>query len=445
MSTNKSNGTGATAIRFRAGLVGAGHISEFHVQALQRIPFVEIVGVHDLDRAKAEALAERFKLPVAGSLAELRAAGANVIHVATPPHTHAAVATEALRAGCHVFVEKPLATDADDCVKLRDLGARPGPRDRRLPLAALRSASPQRARGGPQRQARRPGRGRHPAQLGVSALRGRAAAAAVPHRGVSVPRPRHPRALRDRGVPGTDSRGSTPSGGRGPATRTWRSTTGGRWSPASAGSGQVQLSWGVRPLQHQIILQGTKGVMRLDLFLMFQASRRPAPLPKAAERIVNALTDSIQPLIDVPRNVVAFARKQIRQYHGVQELIIAFYDALADGPPAARHRRRRDLAPFAGRRRSRAPPIAITKSAPASCPSTPQVPYLVTGASGGSARRCSSGCARRRTTVRSGSWCAASPSGRSRGSNTCAATSAIPRPSIAPCAARPACSTWAPR
>jgi len=110
---------------FRAGIVGAGHISEFHVQALRRSG-IEIVGVHDLDTAKAEALAARFELRTAGSVEELRANGANVIHVLTPPHTHAAVATQALEAGCHVFVEKPLATDAADCVRLRDLGAAKG-------------------------------------------------------------------------------------------------------------------------------------------------------------------------------------------------------------------------------------------------------------------------------------------------------------------------------
>src|SRR4051812_21828737 len=114
MSENSSH-------RFKAGLVGAGHIAEFHLQALQRIPGVEVVGICDLDRAKAEVLAGKFNVPVVDSLAALRAAGAEVIHVVTPPHTHAAVATEALKAGCHVFVEKPLATDADECVRLRDL------------------------------------------------------------------------------------------------------------------------------------------------------------------------------------------------------------------------------------------------------------------------------------------------------------------------------------
>src|SRR6185369_8801862 len=148
------------------------------------------------------------------------------------------------------------------------------------------------------------------------------------------------------------------------------------------GLGQIQLSFGTKPLQHQIILQGTKGVLRLDLFLMFQAWRKPMPLPKPAERIVNALTDSIQPLVDVPRNVVAFARKQIRQYHGVQELIIAFYQALADGQPSpvsvddalSAVRWTEEVARAADR---------DDQQRVAKFPLSPSVPYAMTGASGG--------------------------------------------------------------
>jgi nucleoside-diphosphate-sugar epimerase len=148
------------------------------------------------------------------------------------------------------------------------------------------------------------------------------------------------------------------------------------------GLGQIQLSFGAKPLQHQIILQGTKGVLRLDLFLMFQAWRRPAPLPKPAERIVNALTDSIQPLVDVPRNVVAFARKQIRQYHGVQELVISFYESLAAGTrPAVTADDAISPVKFT-EEVARAADRDWETSAK-SFALSPQVPYLVTGASGG--------------------------------------------------------------
>ena len=37
-----------------------------------------------------------------------------VVHILTPPQTHASLALRALDAGCHVFVEKPMATSAQD-------------------------------------------------------------------------------------------------------------------------------------------------------------------------------------------------------------------------------------------------------------------------------------------------------------------------------------------
>jgi predicted dehydrogenase/nucleoside-diphosphate-sugar epimerase len=368
-------------IKFRAGLVGAGHISEFHVQALRRIPGVEIVGVHDLDRAKAEALAGKFQLPVKGSLAELRAAGCDVIHVLTPPHTHAMVATAALEAGCHVLVEKPLATDADDCVRLRDLARAKG-----LEVGVSHSLlfDPQ------VRSALEAARhGKLGDVVAVDILR---SSNYPPYAGGPLPpqyrTPGYP--FRDLGIHGlyvleaflgpierVDATWRPGSGDGNLMFNDWRAV-----ARCARGLGQVQLAFGVKPLQHQIIVQGTKGVLRLDLFLMFQAWRRPAPLPKPAERIVNALTDSIQPLVDVPRNVVAFARKQLRQYHGVQELVIAFYEALAEKrrPPVTADdaisvvRWTEEVARAADRDgEERVRRFALSE----------RVPVLVTGASGG--------------------------------------------------------------
>jgi len=374
-----SNGKSAT--RFKAGIVGAGHIAEFHIQALKRIPFVDIVGVTDLDRAKAEALAGRFGLTVAGSLAELIAAGANVIHVLTPPATHAPVATEALRAGAHVLVEKPLATDPDDCVKLRDLGRELGlqvgvshsllfdPQIR----SALESAR----------------RGALGDVVAVDILRG---SVYPPYAGGPLP-PQYRTAgypFRDLGIHGlyvieaflgpiekVDATWRRGAGDANLAFNDWRALV-----SCKRGTGQIQLSFGIKPLQHQIIVQGTKGVLRLDLFLMFQAWRRPAPLPKPAERIVNALTDSIQPLVDVPRNVVAFARKQIRQYHGVQELVISFYGSLADGTRPVVTADDAILPVKFTEEVARAADRDYETNAKTFALS-PRIPYLVTGASGG--------------------------------------------------------------
>src|SRR5262244_3474030 len=102
----------------RAGLVGAGYISEYHVAALKRLPEVELVGVTDLHADRAQATAERLGTRAHPSLAALRDAGADVIHVLTPPDSHADVAVQALELGCHVLVEKPLATSVTDCQRV---------------------------------------------------------------------------------------------------------------------------------------------------------------------------------------------------------------------------------------------------------------------------------------------------------------------------------------
>src|SRR5690606_30344702 len=92
-----------------------------------------------------------------------------------------------------------------------------------------------------------------------------------------------------------------------------------------------QLSWNAKPIQSQIIVHGTRGVLRVDLFAMFQARRAATPLPKAAERIVNALSDSVEPLVEVPVSVLKFVGGQVKPYQGLRNLIAAFYRALAAG------------------------------------------------------------------------------------------------------------------
>jgi predicted dehydrogenase len=48
----------------------------------------------------------------------------DAVIVATPMGTHAALGTEVLEAGKHLFLEKPMATNSDDCRRLNELAAR---------------------------------------------------------------------------------------------------------------------------------------------------------------------------------------------------------------------------------------------------------------------------------------------------------------------------------
>lgn len=99
------------------GIIGAGYISSFHVEALKGLPHTRIVGVYDAHLEKAELLAKKEAIPrVFRSLDELLTSrGCNFAHVLVPPPFHKKVAEPLLKAGIHVFLEKPMAISSEEC------------------------------------------------------------------------------------------------------------------------------------------------------------------------------------------------------------------------------------------------------------------------------------------------------------------------------------------
>jgi len=95
----------------RAAVIGTGKISEEHLRFLSSDPGVELAAVCDLSPSLAQYAASRFKVAAAfsDSVRMLQEARPDVVHVLTPPHTHLALVSDALNAGAHVVVEKPVA------------------------------------------------------------------------------------------------------------------------------------------------------------------------------------------------------------------------------------------------------------------------------------------------------------------------------------------------
>jgi predicted dehydrogenase len=97
----------------KAGVVGAGVFGGYHANKYASLPGVAFVGVLDLDPERGGALAEKlgvraFTDPDA-FLAEL-----DVVTIASPAFSHAAVARAALERGVHAYVEKPVALTVED-------------------------------------------------------------------------------------------------------------------------------------------------------------------------------------------------------------------------------------------------------------------------------------------------------------------------------------------
>lgn len=97
--------------KLRVAIVGCGQFSRAHISALQDIQGVEIVGTCDRDRWRAEDIAHaaRSAHPYSDLATMLENEHPQVVHILTPPTTHANLAIQAMQAGCHVLVEKPMA------------------------------------------------------------------------------------------------------------------------------------------------------------------------------------------------------------------------------------------------------------------------------------------------------------------------------------------------
>ncbi len=99
---------GMTSTQIRIGVVGAGHFGRFHALKIMASKRAVLSGVYDLDPARAGLVGREAGGAAAMSLNALLAASDAVI-IAAPAEMHHALATQALEAGRHVLVEKPIA------------------------------------------------------------------------------------------------------------------------------------------------------------------------------------------------------------------------------------------------------------------------------------------------------------------------------------------------
>ena len=102
----------------RVGVVGVGNVGTAHALELSegRVSGATLAGIAD---PKAASRARFGALPNFHSGSELIASGAiDALIVATPHYSHTPLAIEALAAGLHVLVEKPLAVHKSDCLRM---------------------------------------------------------------------------------------------------------------------------------------------------------------------------------------------------------------------------------------------------------------------------------------------------------------------------------------
>ncbi len=112
----------------RVAVAGAGYFCQFQLDGWKRIPGVELAGICNRDRAKAEALAKRFGVAkVFGELAPmLDETAPDLVDIVTPPVTHRAYVEETARRRLTTICQKPFGRTHAEAQALVEVAQRAG-------------------------------------------------------------------------------------------------------------------------------------------------------------------------------------------------------------------------------------------------------------------------------------------------------------------------------
>ncbi len=102
-------------------LAGAGDIVKSRVaDALVSAENSEVTAIFAPSVGKAESIAEQYHIPLVfhDFTRALTESGADAVYIATPHHTHVALAKQSLAAGKHFLSEKPLGINSTECLSL---------------------------------------------------------------------------------------------------------------------------------------------------------------------------------------------------------------------------------------------------------------------------------------------------------------------------------------
>jgi len=106
--------------KIRTAVVGVGHLGSAHARKYRHMDCVELVGVVDTEREKADKIAAELSVPAYYDHRELLGK-VDAVSIATPTTHHYEVAKDFLRAGTHLMIEKPMTKMLDEADRLLDL------------------------------------------------------------------------------------------------------------------------------------------------------------------------------------------------------------------------------------------------------------------------------------------------------------------------------------
>lgn len=97
----------------KVGVLGAGHLGKIHLRLLNQSSKYELVGFYDPSKENAEKVSAEFGYKSFDTISDLIAA-VDVVDIVTPTLSHYDCAVEAIKAGKHIFLEKPISNTVEE-------------------------------------------------------------------------------------------------------------------------------------------------------------------------------------------------------------------------------------------------------------------------------------------------------------------------------------------
>lgn len=101
----------------KIGIIGAGHLGKIHLKLAEQSQKLELIGFYDVDTENSKKIAEDFGYNFFESVEEL-IEKCDIIDVVTPTLAHSGYAEKAIKAGKHIFIEKPIANSVEEAKEI---------------------------------------------------------------------------------------------------------------------------------------------------------------------------------------------------------------------------------------------------------------------------------------------------------------------------------------
>lgn len=111
--------------KIKVGILGVGRMGQYHLNILNNLPEVQLVGISDINKELLEELSYKFDVNVYENYKKL-IKKCDAVFIATPTSTHYEYAKECLSINKHILLEKPMTTNLDQAREIVQLCKKKG-------------------------------------------------------------------------------------------------------------------------------------------------------------------------------------------------------------------------------------------------------------------------------------------------------------------------------